>query len=156
MAVTRYATPRERPETDAGYLEMMTKIIFMAGLNRTVVENKWPGFLDAFAEFDPARVASFSEEDVERLADDESIIRYGAKIRAVVDNANLMTEIATQHGSFGEWLRAAVEQDGWAQTASELARSFRYVSEASARNFLFAVGEDVGEVTDEISRKYGP
>lgn len=156
MSVTRYATPGERPQKDAGYLEMLTKIIFMAGLNRTVVENKWPGFLIAFAGFEPERVAGFTDEDVERLAEDESIIRYAAKIRAVVDNARVMADVADKHGSFGEWVHAAVQQDGWAQTASELARCFSYISKASARNFLFAVGEDVGEVTDEIRRKYGP
>jgi 3-methyladenine DNA glycosylase Tag len=155
MTVTRHVKPGERPQTDAGYLEMLTKVIFMGGLNREVVENKWDGFLDAFAGFELERVAGFSDEDVERLAEDERIIRYGAKIRAVVDNAGVMADLAAQHGSFGDWLRGAVEQDGWAQTASELARCFRYVSEASARNFLYGVGEDVGEVSDEIRRKYG-
>jgi 3-methyladenine DNA glycosylase Tag len=156
MSVTRFAKPGVRPEADAGYLEMMTKVIFMGGLNRAVVENKWTGFLEAFAEFEPARVAGFTEEDIERLAEDETIIRYAAKIRAVVENAKVMSDVAEKHGSFGAWLRAAVQQDGSAQTAKELARCFGYVSESSARNFLFAVGENVGEVTEEIRRKYGP
>ena len=156
MTVTRHVKPGERPQTDAGYLEMLTKVIFMGGLNRAVVENKWPGFLDAFAGFEPARVAEFGEEEIERLAEDERIIRYGAKLRAVAGNARVMSDLAAQHGSFGQWLRDSVAQDGWGQTAAEMARIFSYVSEASARNFLYAVGEDVGEVSSEIERKYGP
>lgn len=148
--------PGEVPENDAGYLEMMTKVIFMGGLNRQVVESKWDGFLNAFEQFDPARVADFTEEDVERLSEDERIVRYGAKIRAVVKNARRMVEIGGEHGSFGRWLRGAVRDEGVDDTARTLAKQFSYVSEESARRYLYAVGEDVGKVTKEVRRKYGP
>ncbi|HSM57624.1 MAG TPA: DNA-3-methyladenine glycosylase I [Candidatus Sulfomarinibacteraceae bacterium] len=156
MAEMLNIKPGEVPENDAGYLEMMTKVIFMGGLNRQVVESKWDGFLSAFEEFDPAGVASFTEEDVERLSEDERIVRYGAKIRAVVKNAGRMVEIADEHGSFGQWLRSSVRDEGVDDTARALSRHFSYVSEESARRYLYAVGEDVGEVTKEVRRKYGP
>jgi 3-methyladenine DNA glycosylase Tag len=156
MAKTLNLTPGEVPDNDAGYLEMMTMVIFMGGLNRQVVEGKWDGFLEAFEEFDPKKVARFSEEDIERLSEDERIIRYGAKIRAVVDNASRMVDIAAEHGSFGAWLRDAVADEGIDATAKALAKQFRYVSEESARRYLYAVGEDIGEVPHEIERKYGP
>lgn len=149
-------TPGERPHNDAGYLEMMTKVIFMGGLNRQVVESKWEGFLDAFEQFDPGKVASFSEEDVERLSEDERIIRYGAKIRAVVDNASQMMSLAAEHGSFGAWLRRNVQEEGVADTAKMIGKQFAYMSEASAERYLYAVGEEVGEVPQEIRQKYGP
>lgn len=149
-------TPGERPQNDAGYLEMMTKVIFMGGLNRQVVESKWEGFLDAFEKFDPGKVANFAEEDVERLSNDERIIRYGAKIRAVVDNASQMVDIAAEHGSFGEWLHRNVEEEGIDDTAKMLGTQFSYMSEASAERYLYAVGEEVDEVTEEIRQKYGP
>lgn len=149
-------TPGERPQNDAGYLEMMTKVIFMGGLNRQVVESKWDGFLEAFEQFDPSKVANFSEEDVERLSEDERIIRYGAKIRAVVDNASEMVDLAAKHGSFGRWLRHNVEEEGLADTAKMIGRQFAYMSESSAERYLYAVGEDVGDVPDDVRRKYGP
>ena len=156
MSNMKHITPGQRPQNDAGYLEMMTKIIFMGGLNRQVVEGKWEGFLDAFEDFDPAAVAAFTEEDVERLAEDERIVRYGAKIRAVVDNASRMRDIAAEHGSFGAWLRSSVEEHGIDDTARGLARQFRYISETGASRFLYAVGEDVGEVDASVREKYGP
>ena len=149
-------TPGERPKNDAGYLEMMTKVIFMGGLNRQVVEGKWEGFLEAFEEFDPGKVASFTEEDVERLSEDERIIRYGAKIRAVVDNAGRMVEIAEEHGSFGNWLKQNVEEEGVDDTAKMIGKQFAYMSENSAERYLYAVGEKVGEVPQEVRQKYGP
>ena len=156
MADMMHITPGQKPENDAGYLEMMTKVIFMGGLNRQVVEGKWEGFLDAFHNFDPATVSEFTEEDVEKLVENERIIRYQAKIQAVIDNAERMVEIAGEHGSFGRWLRNQVEQEGTDKTAKELANRFKYISEESASRYLYAVGEDVGEVSSKIREKYGP
>lgn len=148
-------TPGERPENDAGYLEMMTKVIFMGGLNRQVVEGKWDGFLDAFEKFDVDAVAGFTPDDVDQLSNDERIIRYKAKIQAVVNNAQEMQHIAAEHGSFGAWLRETLTQNGVDGTAKELAKRFKYVSEESGRRYLYAVGEEVGEVSEKVQVKYG-
>lgn len=156
MAEMMNVTPGQKPKNDAGYLEMMTKVIFMGGLNRQVVEGKWDGFLDAFHNFDPQTVADFTGEDVERLVEDERIIRYQAKIEAVIDNADKMVGIAAEHGSFGEWLRSHIQEVGADKTARELAKAFKYVSEASASRYLYAVGENVGEVSADVREKYGP
>jgi DNA-3-methyladenine glycosylase I len=148
--------PGERPESDAGYLEMMTAIVFMGGLSRQVVMGKWDGFLAAFEGFDVARVADYTDVDVERLSQDTRIVRYKAKIRAVVDNARQMQQIAQEHGSFGTWLRQTLDQEGVDGTAKALAKRFKYMSEESSRRYLYAVGEDIGEVDEKIRRKYGP
>ena len=147
--------PGQRPENDAGYLEMMTAVIFMGGLSRQVVMGKWDGFLAAFEGFDVNTVASFTDVDVERLSNDERIVRYKAKIRAVVNNAGEMQQIAAEHGSFGTWLREMFDEQGIDATAQELAKRFKYMSEDSSRRYLYAVGEDV-EVSDKIRHKYGP
>jgi 3-methyladenine DNA glycosylase Tag len=149
-------TPGQRPENDAGYLEMMTAVVFMGGLNRQVVMGKWDGFLDAFEGFDVGHVADFTDVDIERLSQDERIVRYKAKIRATVDNAREMQQIAAEHGSFGQWLRQQIDQEGVDATAKDLGQRFKYVSEESARRYLYAVGEDIGEVSDKVRRKYGP
>ncbi len=148
-------TPGQRPENDAGYLEMMTAVIFMGGLSRQVVMGKWDGFLAAFEDFDVATVASFTDIDVERLSNDERIVRYKAKIRAVVENAREMEQIAAEHGSFGAWLRGTLDKNGVNAIAKELADRFKYMSEESSRRYLYAVGEDIGEVSDKVRQKYG-
>lgn len=155
MSVTLNLTPGQRPDNDAGYLEMMTMVIFMGGLNRQVVEGKWDGFLNAFEKFNPGKVADFTEEEVERLSEDERIIRYSAKIKAVVKNARTVVDLAGEHGSFGQWLRNLLQSEGVDSACKTLAKKFSYVSEESARRYLFAVGEDVGEVSDKVIKKYG-
>ena len=144
-----------RPQDDAGYLEMMTAIIFVSGLSRAVVESKWDGFLIAFEEFDVDKVADFTAVDVERLSQDARIVRYKAKIRAVVDNAREMQRIAVEYGTFGAWLRQSLVDDGVDSTAKDLGRRFKYLSTESSRRYLYAVGEDIGEVDEKIRRKYG-
>jgi len=134
---------------------MMTAVIFMGGLSRQVVMAKWDGFLAAFEGFDVGTVAGFTDVDIERLSNDERIVRYKAKIQAVVKNAGEMQQIAAEHGSFGTWLRELFDEEGVDITAKELAKRFKYMSEDSARRYLYAVGEDI-EVTDKVRRKYGP
>jgi 3-methyladenine DNA glycosylase Tag len=144
-----------RPQNDAGYLEMMTAIMFVSGLSRAVVESKWDGFLVAFEEFDVEKVADFTDVDVERLSQDTRIVRYKAKIRAVVDNAREMQQIAAEHGTFGAWLCQSLADGGVDSTAKELGRRFKYLSEESSRRYLYAVGEEIGEVDEKFRRKYG-
>ena len=48
--------------TDDRYLSMMTRCIFRAGFVWRVIDNKWPGFESAFANFNPMAVAHFSDE----------------------------------------------------------------------------------------------
>jgi hypothetical protein len=67
-----------------------------------------------------------------------------------------MQQIASEHGTFGAWLRSKVEEEGVDRTAKQLGERFKYMSEGSSRRYLYAVGEDIGEVDDKIRRKYGP
>ncbi len=93
-----------RATPDAAYLAEMAKCIFRAGFVWQVVENKWPHFEAAFAQFLPRAVASFSDERLEVLAQDASIIRNATKIHSVRDNALFVLDIAEEFGSFGKFL----------------------------------------------------
>ncbi len=71
--------------------EALTLGVFEAGLSWSVVFGKRDGFREAFHDFDVARVAAMTERDVDRLLQDSSIIRNGAKIRATIENARAMS-----------------------------------------------------------------
>jgi DNA-3-methyladenine glycosylase I len=60
---------------------------FQSGLSWLVILRKRPAFRVAFAEFDPAAVAAFSDADVTRLLADAGIVRNRAKIEATIANA---------------------------------------------------------------------
>ena len=148
-------TRPDKPTTDGGYLEAAARIIFMGGLNRRVVDGKWDGFLQAFHGFDVATVAAMGPADVERLSEDDRVIKYAAKLQAVVTNAQEIQEVADQHGSFGSWVESAVA-GGVPSACAELSRRFAYISKDGARNWLYSTGHDVGQVTDKVREKYAP
>ena len=50
------------------YLDVITRAVFQSGMSWRVVEAKWAGFREAFAGFDPAVVAAYTDDDVERRA----------------------------------------------------------------------------------------
>ena len=84
-------TPRPPAELaaipDDRWLAQMAKGIFKAGINWSVVETKWPGIEEAFHGFDPGRVSMIEGDAFDALLADPRVIRSGAKIAAIRDNA---------------------------------------------------------------------
>lgn len=87
---------------DDRWLAAMTRGVFQAGFNWKVVESMWPGFELAFDGFDVGRCAMLNDEDFGRLVSDTRIIRNGAKIRSVQENAVFVQQLAAEHGSAGK------------------------------------------------------
>ena len=81
---------------------------FQAGLSWLTVLRKRPAFRQAFAGFDPAVIARFGEDDIERLLQDAGIIRSRAKIEATIDNARayLAMEASGENFSDSVWKMA--------------------------------------------------
>ncbi|RCK68691.1 DNA-3-methyladenine glycosylase I [Desertihabitans brevis] len=77
-----------RPVTStSGLYERLTLEAFQSGLSWLTILRKREGFRDAFAGFDPEKVAAFDADDVARLLADARIVRNRLKIEAAVDNA---------------------------------------------------------------------
>lgn len=74
---------------DRALFEKMALEGFQAGLSWITILRKRPRFREVFEGFDPAIVAEFGSEDVERLMADAGIIRNRAKIEATVSNARV-------------------------------------------------------------------
>jgi 3-methyladenine DNA glycosylase Tag len=89
---------------DDRILAEMTKRVFCAGFAWSVIENKWPDFEKVFLGFKPAKLAFQPDEFWDALMDDKRIVRNGAKIMSVRDNAQFVQAIAKEHGSFGKFL----------------------------------------------------
>jgi len=87
---------------DDRWLAAMTRGVFQAGFSWKVVEAMWPGFEAAFDGFDVGKCAMLTDEDFGRLVSDTRIIRNGAKIRSVQENAVFIQTLARDHGSAGK------------------------------------------------------
>jgi len=79
-----------------------------AGLSWSTVLNKREGYRKAFANFDPVKVARFSEKKIETLIQNPSIIRNRLKITSAVSNARAFLAIQKEFGSFDTYIWAFV------------------------------------------------
>jgi DNA-3-methyladenine glycosylase I len=93
-----------RPVTDDTRLfEKICLEGFQSGLSWLTILRKREAFRSAFAGFEPARVARFGPDDVERLLQDAGIVRHRGKIVSTINNANRALELIEEHGSLAAY-----------------------------------------------------
>lgn len=89
---------------DDRILSTMAERIFAAGFVWRVIEEKWPGFEEAFLGFEPKRLLFQSDDFWHELASDSRIVRNPQKIKSVRDNAAFVDRVSKEHGSFGKFI----------------------------------------------------
>ncbi|XXV11940.1 DNA-3-methyladenine glycosylase I [Sorangium sp. So ce1182] len=89
---------------DQALFEMLTLEGAQAGLSWLTVLRKRAAYREAFAGFDPARVARFTPARVEELLADPGIVRNRLKIESTVNNARRFLEVQREHGTFDAYL----------------------------------------------------
>ena len=77
-----------------------------AGLSWITILRKRESYRKAFASFDAKKVAKFTDDDVERLMQNEGIVRNRLKIKAAISNAKLFLDIQKEFGSFCSYLKS--------------------------------------------------
>jgi len=80
-----------------------------AGLSWSTVLHKRAGYRKAFANFDPEKVARFSERKIESLIANPAIIRNRLKIRSAVTNAQAFLQLIESEGSFSNYVWGFVD-----------------------------------------------
>ena len=71
-----------------------------AGLSWSIVLAKREGYRRAFSDFDPGKVARYTEKRIEKLTLDPGIIRNRMKIAAAIRNARAFLAIQDEFDSF--------------------------------------------------------
>ena len=74
-----------------------------AGLNWSLVLKKREGYRRAFDNFDPEKVAHYSERQIQKLESDPAIIRNRMKIEAAVRNARAFLKIQEEFRDFDSY-----------------------------------------------------
>jgi 3-methyladenine DNA glycosylase Tag len=136
---------------DHRWLAAMTRAVFQAGFSWKVIETKWPGFEDAFWGFDPGRCSLMSDDDLDALLKDKRIVRNGAKIHSVAENATFLCELAAEHGSaakaFANW-----PAEDYAGLLTLLKQRASRLGGTSAQYFLRAIGTDGFVLSRDVVR----
>ncbi|MBL7015822.1 MAG: DNA-3-methyladenine glycosylase I [Nitrosopumilus sp.] len=75
-----------------------------AGLSWTTILNRREGYRKAFSDFDAKKVSKFTQKRVDKLLQDESIIRNKLKINSAINNAKLFLKVQEEFGSFDKYI----------------------------------------------------
>lgn len=150
---------------DRGLFEFLALSGVQAGLSWEIVLRKREAFRKAFDQFEPARVARYSERRLDNLLANTEIVRNRAKLVAIIKNARGVLAIQEEHGSFADYLWCFVEGravvNRW-QSRDELPTSSplsdRVSKEMKSRGFQFvgtticyAYLQSVGVVNDHLA-----
>jgi DNA-3-methyladenine glycosylase I len=85
---------------DRKHFEFLVLEGAQAGLSWSVVLNKREGYRRAFSEFDPNKVARYTDKRLQKLLLDPGIIRNRQKIEAAVRNARAFLAVQQEFDSF--------------------------------------------------------
>ena len=85
---------------DRALFELLTLEGAQAGLSWSTILNKRDAYREAFANFEPKRVARFTPARIERLLSNPGIVRNRLKIESTVTNARAFLRLVDEHGSF--------------------------------------------------------
>jgi DNA-3-methyladenine glycosylase I len=143
------------PQYDSRALwEMLMLEGAQAGLSWSIILRKREGYRKAFKDFDPKKVAKFTEMDVERLMLDEGIVRARAKIVATIEGAKIYNAMEKAGEDFSEWIWGLaggkpIQNSGPVPVKSELSekiskalkkRGFKFVGPVIVYAWMQAVG----------------
>ena len=134
---------------DDRYLSEMTKCVFRSGFVWQIIDHKWSGFETAFDKFDPLTCAMLSDEDLERLGEDERIVRNAKKIASVRANAQFVRDVKNEHGGFGKFL-ADWPVDDIVGLWDELKRRGDRLGGATGPFFLRFMGKDTFMLSPDV------
>jgi DNA-3-methyladenine glycosylase I len=143
---------------DTVFFEFVTLEGAQAGLSWETILKKREAYREAFAGFDPARVARFTPAKVERLLQNPGIVRNRLKVESTVRNARAFLAVGKEFGSFDAYVwrfvggkplvnRRKALADTPARTAESdalsrdlLHRGFRFVGSTICYAFMQATG----------------
>jgi DNA-3-methyladenine glycosylase I len=141
---------------DRGMYERLCLEAFQSGLSWLTILRKREAFRAAFANFEPAKVAAFGDEDVARLMGDAGIVRNRQKIDAAIANAKAVAAMERDGESLAELLWSfaprdrpaprtpaevpAVTPESTAMAKELKRRGFRFVGPTTAYALMQACG----------------
>jgi DNA-3-methyladenine glycosylase I len=114
---------------DALLFEMLILEGAQAGLSWETILKKRENYRAAYRDFDPVKVAAFTEKDTNRLLQDAGIVRNRLKIAASIRNAKVLLEIRKEFGSFDAYIWAFVQ-------GKPIDHAFKAISEVPPKDAL--------------------
>jgi len=149
---------------DRQHFEFLILEAAQAGLSWSTVLRKREGYRKAFSEFDPEKVARYTDKKIEKLLQDPSIIRNRLKVQAAVKNARHFLDVQDEFGSFDAYCWRFVDgnpldgrRKGNGDIPATSAESDAFSKDLKSRGFsfvgstvIYAHMQAVGMVNDHL------
>ena len=94
---------------DYKLFELLVLEGMQAGLSWNTILKKRRNFRNAFDNFDYNKISNYSENEIEKLLQNEGIIRNRLKIQSVITNAKAFLKVIDQSGTFDKYIWSFVE-----------------------------------------------
>jgi DNA-3-methyladenine glycosylase I len=75
-----------------------------AGLSWSTILNKREGYRKAFAEFDPKKVARFTQKRIDKILQNPNVVRNKLKVNAAVGNARAFLDVQEEFDTFCNYI----------------------------------------------------
>lgn len=134
---------------DNYYLSKMSQRVFRAGLKHALVDAKWPHFEKVFHQFDSFYCAMLSDDDIDEVMGDKSLIRHLGKIKSIRTNAQFIRAQSNEHGGFGKFV-AKWQSHELVQLWTSLKKQGAHLGGRSGAQFLRMVGKDTILLSDDV------
>ena len=148
--------------------ELFEKLILdgaQAGLSWIIILKRQANYRKAYDQFDPLKMANWTERKIETLMKDSGIIRNRLKILAAQKNARAYLDLVDEKGNFSDFLWSFVDHESitnsrksWEETPAVTKDSEKMSKELKSRGFQFvgpticyAFMQAVGMVNDHIT-----
>ncbi|MEX2126487.1 MAG: DNA-3-methyladenine glycosylase I [Woeseia sp.] len=136
-----------------------------AGLSWSTILNKRDGYRKAFAEFDPEKVARFTQKRIDRILQNPNVVRNKLKVNAAVGNAKAFLDVQEEFDGFCNYIWrfvdgrpkqnrlkrqtdiAATSPESDAMSKDMKQRGFRFVGST----ILYAHMQATGMVNDHLT-----
>ena len=149
---------------DRRHFEFLVLEAAQAGVSWSIVLSKRDGYRRAFRQFDPEKVARYSQARIDKLVADPGIVRNRMKIASAVKNARAFLAVQKDYGSFDAYCWQFVDgrphQNRWSslrQIPATTAESDAFSRDLKRRGFsfvgstvIYAHMQAVGMVNDHL------
>lgn len=112
---------------DRGLFEFLVLEGAQAGLSWDTILTKRYNYRAAFDNFDPAKVARYTDKSVEKLLQNEGIIRNRLKVASAISNAKAFLKVQDEFGSFDKYIWRFVDgkpiKNAWTGTGQVPAKT---------------------------------
>lgn len=135
--------------------EMFILETFHCGLSWLIILKKRENFRKAFDDFDAIKISKYDEPKIEKLMQDEGIVRNKAKILATIENAKAYLKILEEFKTFSDYIWSFTDNKiqylphNGTRTKNELSdivskdlkkRGFKFMGTVTCFSYLEAVG----------------